>query len=205
MGETKRSLYIIKEGKGVYKELGSEFVAIAFPLSSAEEFKSRQEAFMKECPKADHYPYAYRIKGSGRSSDDGEPGSSAGRPMLSLLEDKGIDDAGILVARYFGGSKLGIPRLRKAFLSSSSEALNNARLAERLERFTYELEVDYSTYERLRGLSERGEFMLVVTDFGINVNIRINSSDKIDGLLEKRGLLLPLPEPEITSILEELE
>lgn len=200
----KRNLFVIKEGKGVYKELGSEFIAVVFPLSSIEDFKLREESFLKEYPKADHYPYAYRYKGSGRSSDDGEPGGSAGRPLLSLLEEKGIEDAGILVARYFGGSKLGIPRLRKAFLSASNEAINAAKLALKIEKFSYKFEVDYPIYDRLKGLADRGEFLVIVNDFGLKVSITIVSSDKIDALLEKKGLILSLPEPTITSILEEI-
>lgn len=200
----KRNLFVIKEGKGVYKELGSEFIAVLFPLSSLEDFKLREESFLKEYPKADHYPYAYRYKGSGRSSDDGEPGGSAGRPLLSLFEEKGIEDAGILVARYFGGSKLGIPRLRKAFLSASNEAINAAKLALKVEKFSYNFEVDYPIYDRLKGLADRGEFLVIVNDFGLKVSITIVSSDKIDALLEKKGLILSLPEPTITSILEEI-
>ena len=189
---------------GEVKDLSSCFDAGLFPLSSIEEFKTLYDAFKKQFPKADHYPYAYRLNGLTKSSDDGEPGGSAGRPLVSLLEEHEVDGL-LIVARYFGGSKLGIPRLRRAFVDSSTLALEQARLGQYVERFAYDIEVDYPTYETLRNFAKRKDFELSDVEFDINVRARILSSGRLDGLGEDLGIYtLNLGEPSIVQSLEEI-
>ena len=188
---------------GQEKDLASIFDAGLFPLEKAADFKSLYDQFKKDHPKADHYPYAYVLDGTSKSSDDGEPGGSAGRPLASLLEEAGVDGC-LIVARYFGGSKLGIPRLRRAFLSAGKKALEEAFIGVEKTVYVYELEVSYSDYETVRNAAKRNSFSIEATEFSLNVRAQIKSSDRLEGLGEKVGLLhLVLPEPELKTSYEE--
>lgn len=189
---------------GKEKDLASLFVACLFPLSSDKDFKPLCEQFLKEYPRADHYPYAFRFRGLSRYSDDGEPSGTAGRPMLSLLEEGDIDGL-LIVARYFGGTKLGVPRLRRAFLAAAKQAINEAKLGVYVPAYRYLIEVDYSAYETLKSNGPRMRFHLENEVFDVKVRAELVSGDKLDGLGQKLGLPhLKLPSPQETYILQEV-
>ncbi len=189
---------------GEEKDLSSLFLAGLFPLSDPNGFKTLYDQFRKDHPGADHYPYALCLGELNRSSDDGEPGGTAGRPMLSLLLEKEIDGV-LIVARHFGGTKLGVPRLRRAFLSSAEQAIAHARFGVYQEMLRYDVEVDYPTYEILRNGANRGLFSLQNPVFDIKVHAEIRSGDRLDGLLQRLGLYgLELGEPRIERVLEEV-
>ena len=189
---------------GEYKCLGSTFDGEVGPLSDETSFKEIYEAFKKRYPKADHYPYAYRLKDRGKSSDDGEPGSSAGRPLLSLLEEKDVVGY-VIVARYFGGTKLGIPRLRRSILEAAELAIGNARFGVEKQAYSYPMSIDYSVYQTILNLSQKYGFSLKGTAFGIKVETTALSGAKLHPVFEKAGLSLDLlsEEKEITIIEEE--
>lgn len=190
--------------QGEEKDLASSFVAELLPMEEAEQFKTLYEEFKKRHPKADHYPYCYRVRALGKSSDDGEPGGSAGRPMLSLLEEKDIDGL-LIVARYFGGSKLGIPRLRRAFLAAANKAIEAGRFGTFVTRYEYDVELDYSTYEILKNNAKRHVFSIDDVIFDIKVRAKIHSGGTLERLGEKVGLpLLDLGTPNPVTILEEI-
>lgn len=189
---------------GEVKDLSSTFDAGLFSMQNVDDFKNLYDAFKKKFPKADHYPYAYSLNGLSKSSDDGEPGGTGGRPLIALLEDKDVDGL-LIVARYFGGTKLGIPRLRRAFVDASTLAIENARLGQYKEAYAYELDVDYSLYETLNAQSRRHNYRIESACFDINVHVEIRSSGRLDGLGEAIGVYdLDLGEPRIILSLEEI-
>ena len=102
----------------------SKFVAIAAPVDSP----SRAMAFVESNgdPKASHNCFAYKIGQSTRSSDDGEPGGTAGLPMLSAIEGSGFDNVAVLVTRYYGGTQLGAGGLVRAYGGAAAKALEGA-------------------------------------------------------------------------------
>lgn len=109
-----------------FKDRGSRFLAFVFPCKKAEDFKIKMQFIKKEHPKAVHYCFAYKIGIDGnnfRSSDDGEPSGSAGKPILRQIESKNLTDICIIVVRYFGGTLLGVPGLINAYKTSASLAL----------------------------------------------------------------------------------
>ena len=190
--------------KGEAKVLGSSFQAEVFSLGDPSDFKAEYEAFRKRHPKADHYPYAYRLGGVTKSSDDGEPGSTAGVPLLTLMERNEIEGA-VVVARYFGGTKLGIPRLRRAFVSAAEDALSKGGLGEKVEKKAYPLEVDYSTYQTLENNASRYGYCLKDVEFGVKVKLILLSGASINGPWEKMGLpIRELPTPEVQECIEEI-
>jgi uncharacterized YigZ family protein len=112
-----------------YKDRGSRFIAIAFPCSSAEEFKAKLDQIKLQYPAATHYCYAYRFGPKGhvnRANDDGEPGGTAGLPILNQMLSSDVSDAAIVVVRYYGGTKLGASGLIKAYKSAAAETLRKA-------------------------------------------------------------------------------
>jgi len=111
------------------KVQGSRFIGISLPVRSREDAMTALKSVKKEFFDATHHCYAYRLgPGSGqyRSSDDGEPGGTGGRPILAAIERRGMSDVMVVVVRYFGGTKLGIPGLGRAYGQAAEAALDAA-------------------------------------------------------------------------------
>lgn len=122
---------IASESRGLFKDNGSRFIAHAYPVETEEEVKQIVAALKKEYYDARHHCYAYRLGHTGekfRASDDGEPSGSSGRPILGQIDSNGLSDILIVVVRYFGGIKLGIPGLIRAYKTSSADAISNAQI-----------------------------------------------------------------------------
>ncbi len=108
--------------------LSSKFIAIFFGVKNKEEFDDKLIDIKKEYKKAKHYCYAYKLETSSKSSDDGEPKGTAGRPMLELLHKKDLVNVGLVVVRYFGGKKLGASRLLRTYVNVANEVINKSEL-----------------------------------------------------------------------------
>ena len=108
------------------EEMKSKFIAILMPISSVDDFKAKLKVIQKEHHKARHIVYAYRLDNVYKSTDDGEPKGTAGRPLLELLLKKDVNNIALVVVRYFGGTKLGAGRLLRTYLNSGIEVLKEA-------------------------------------------------------------------------------
>jgi uncharacterized YigZ family protein len=138
---------IEKPSAAEYKDRGSRFVAFAYPIKKPEEFKKYLNDLKETHPKAAHHCFAYRLGVEGinfRSSDDGEPSGSAGKPILGQIDSKSLTDIGVIVVRYFGGTLLGIPGLINAYKTVTSLALQLTPIVEKPIMVNYELEFDYT-------------------------------------------------------------
>ena len=132
--------------KGIYKELGSKFLAFAYPIETEEEAKQILEEVRKEYFDARHHCYAWRIGLTGepyRMNDDGEPSSTAGRPIHGQLLSNELSDILVVVVRYFGGTKLGVPGLIRAYKTATQDAIANARIIEKVAGETLTVTFDY--------------------------------------------------------------
>ena len=122
----------------------SKFIARVSPAASADAALVCVQASRLLDPKASHHCWAWRGRaaGTGRCSDDGEPSSTAGRPILGALESEGVVDTVVVVARYFGGTKLGTGGLVRAYGQSARLALQSAELRQVVEmtRLTVQLQ-----------------------------------------------------------------
>jgi len=144
MSDTYKSISF--SGEGLYKELGSRFIAFAYPVESESEVKALVAAARKEYHDARHHCYAYRLGLGGtvwRVSDDGEPSGSAGRPILGQIDSAGLSDVLVIVVRYFGGIKLGVPGLIRAYKESTADALSHAPVTEKVAGSWYGLSFGY--------------------------------------------------------------
>jgi len=163
--ETKDTyLTIAGESHGTYREKASRFIAIATPVSTEEEVKGRLDMLRKAYHDANHHCYAYRLGPSGlayRVNDDGEPSGSAGRPIHGQIVSKGLSDVLLVVIRYFGGTKLGIPGLINAYRTAAGEALDNAEKIQKVLADTIEVTFDYSRMnDVMRILKESGSSII---------------------------------------------
>lgn len=142
--DTYRS--IARPGEGLFKDNGSRFIALAYPVESEEQVKEIVSSLRKVYHDARHHCYAYRLGLDGalfRANDDGEPSGSAGRPILGQIDSLGLSDVLVVVVRYFGGIKLGIPGLIRAYKSSTADALQNTEIVEKVACKHYRLRFDY--------------------------------------------------------------
>ncbi len=113
------------------KEKGSKFIGFAFPVNNQAELKAALEKIRAEHPKATHHCYAFRLGLNGenyRANDDGEPSGSAGLPMYNQLLANELTNILIIAVRYYGGTKLGVSGLVKAYKETAKITLHEAEI-----------------------------------------------------------------------------
>lgn len=121
-------------GEGFYSESRSKFLAFAHHVDSVEQALEIVKEYRKKYYNARHCCYAYRIGFMGeefRMNDDGEPSSTAGKPILGQIDSNGLTNTLIIVIRYFGGVKLGTSGLIVAYREASSDAIAHCDIEER--------------------------------------------------------------------------
>jgi len=132
--------------QGIYKEKGSKFISRAYPVFTAEEVKEKLCGLRKEYHDARHHCFAYCF-GSDRSvyrvNDDGEPSGTAGKPIFGQIQSKDLTNVLVVVVRYFGGIKLGIPGLINAYRSAAKDALDNTKILTRTIDEEYMVSFEY--------------------------------------------------------------
>jgi len=116
--------------QGVFKERHSEFLAYLFPIRKEEEISAHLRAIRKQHPAARHICYAYRYGDKEFYSDAKEPPGSAGRPILDVLKKRNLTYVLGVVVRYFGGTKLGLVRLKQAYATAMEEGITHAQIVD---------------------------------------------------------------------------
>lgn len=137
-------------GESLFKDRGSKFIGLAFPLSDESDFASIQEKIRKEYYDARHHCYAYRcqpLNPKCRFNDDGEPAHSAGTPILNAIQSCDLWDVGVIVVRYFGGTKLGVGGLINAYRTAAEEALKKVKPLDVYLYRHYEIRFPYSAMD----------------------------------------------------------
>lgn len=136
-------------GEGFYSEKRSKFLAFAHHVTSENEVKELLQAYKKKYYDARHCCYAYMLgadRSVFRANDDGEPSSTAGKPILGQINAHELTDILIVVVRYFGGTKLGTSGLIVAYRTAAATAIKNAQIE---TRYVEDI-IDYSfTYPLL--------------------------------------------------------
>ena len=191
----------IKEpSQGVYKEKGSKFLAFAFPVTTETEVKARLETLRKQYFDARHHCYAYILghdKAAYRINDDGEPSSTAGRPIYGQLQSFDLTNILLVVVRYFGGIKLGVPGLINAYRTAAKDAVENAIIVEKNITEVYNLMFSYEQMnsvmkilkdEQLPQSNQRFEL-----DCSLDFSVRQAASTRVcDEILKLKGVKLTL-------------
>ena len=130
-------------GEGLYSEKRSKFFAFAHHVTSVEEIRAIIASYRKKYFDARHVCYAYMLgaeRKDFRSNDDGEPSSTAGKPILGQINSHGLTDILIVVVRYYGGVNLGTSGLIVAYKSAAADAIAHAQVVDRMieEQITYD-------------------------------------------------------------------
>ena len=139
-------LTIGADAEAAIRERNSKFLAYAFHVESEEEIASHLERLRKRYYDATHHCYAWRLGPEGerfRANDDGEPSSTAGKPILGQMLSHDLTDCLIVVVRYFGGTKLGVPGLIAAYKESAAAVIEVAEIVERTVDTIFKVEFPY--------------------------------------------------------------
>lgn len=151
-GETDSYRVLLEGGQGEYEEKKSRFIATVRKCKTEEEAAAFIEEMKKKYWDARHNCSAYVLGGRGeltRCSDDGEPGGTAGRPMLEVLLREEIRDVAVVVTRYFGGVLLGTGGLVRAYTRAVQEGLKNCAVGRMRYGCELRVETDYSGIGKL--------------------------------------------------------
>ena len=166
----------------------SKFIATLSHVESGEGAEAFVRAVRKRYPDATHNCYAYiadELGNETRFSDDGEPGGTAGQPMLEVLRKKGVVKAAVVVTRYFGGIKLGAGGLVAAYTDSVSEVLDAAGIRRMTECAEVTVECDYSDHSAIESALTRAGALRGEAVYGENVrSVWYADTDKSGELLE---------------------
>lgn len=149
--------YLTVENKveTLYKEKGSKFFSFVFPVKDLTEVKSILDELKKKYYDATHHCYAYILgfeKEVFRMNDDGEPSSTAGKPIYGQLQSKNLTNVLLVVVRYFGGTKLGVSGLIKAYKTAAAECLSAAMIVEKKVRLSYKVMFPYEKMNAVMSL-----------------------------------------------------
>lgn len=152
--------------EGLYKDKGSRFIAFAYPIYSEAEVKPLVDGLKSKYYDARHHCFAWRMGRPGtpgerfRLNDDGEPAGSAARPIYGQILSRELTNLLVVVVRYFGGIKLGVPGLIAAYKESTGDALELAEVVEKTEDRIIQVEFGYTA---MNGV------MKVIKDLGISI------------------------------------
>jgi uncharacterized YigZ family protein len=176
---------IKQASKGLYKEKGSKFIALAFPVQTEAEVKERLEEVKKEYHDARHHCYAYVLgfdKSAHRFNDDGEPSGTAGRPIFGQLQSYELTNTLIIVVRYFGGTKLGVSGLITAYRSAARDAIESTDIVNLTIKDQYELSFEYPLMNEVMRVIKDENLEVVEQNFQISCKlqfrVRKNSSNR---------------------------
>ena len=181
-------LTIAKESEGLYKEKGSRFIALAYPVRTEEEVKQHVADVKKKYYDARHHCYAYILganKDAYRMNDDGEPSGTAGRPIHGQLLSKDLTDTLIIVIRYFGGIKLGVSGLINAYKTAAKDALDNNTIVEKFVEEDYQLRFPPLSMNKVMQLLKRETVKITDQQYDNDCIIRFTVQKRdADNLLE---------------------
>lgn len=144
MEDTYRTIRDLSEG--YYTEKRSRFLSFALPVRTPDEVKTQVDAYRKKYYDARHVCWAYMLgpdRTTFRANDDGEPSSTAGKPILGQINSNNLTDILIIVVRYFGGIELGTSGLIVAYRAAAAEAIAAARIEERTVDETITITFEY--------------------------------------------------------------
>ena len=179
--------------EGLFKDQGSRFIALAYPVESEEEVKALLEKARKEYHDARHHCVAYRIGHEGavwRASDDGEPQGTAGQPILSVLRGEDLENVLLVVTRYFGGTLLGTGGLVRAYTQAAKDGVAAAELAEKVPAKRLHIMVGYNHVDGVQYLLRQQGITPESADCAASVTFEVlvrqeDAPSLADAILEK--------------------
>jgi len=180
---------IEKESQGYFKDKGSKFHAFAFPVKNEDEVKEILALLRKEHHSARHHCFAWRLGTENiilRANDDGEPSSTAGKPILGQLQSFNVTNILIVVVRYFGGTLLGVSGLINAYRNAAADALKNADIKQKIIEKAVILDFTYNELADVMNIVKQENLTVVKTQFEekcqLIFSVRKSAEEKVNQL-----------------------
>ena len=194
---------IADKSQGLYKEKGSKFMSYAFPVGNEDEVKPILLDLRKKYHDARHHCYAYVIGYTGESwrvNDDGEPSSTAGKPIHGQIISRNLTNTLVVVVRYFGGTKLGVSGLLNAYKAAASDALDAATIVERTINEIYKVSFAYPATNDIMRLIKEEDLQVIDQEFNVScsatIGVRLSRTesfldrvDKIDSAVAEHIII----------------
>lgn len=182
--------------EGRYKDKGSKFIAITYPVTTEEEVKEGLAEVRSKYHDARHHCYAYVLgfdKSSTRFNDDGEPSGTAGRPIFGQINSRDLTNTLVVVVRYFGGVKLGVRGLINAYKASASDALDQVDIISKTVNEIFRVDFEYPLMNSVMKIIKDYNLKIVSQDFQmkctLDYRVRKNNADLVkEKLLKINGL-----------------
>ena len=183
---------IARPQETTYRQLSSKFLTYAYPVETEAEIKEHLDALRKKWFDATHHCYAWRLGPHGeqfRANDDGEPSSTAGKPILGQLLSNEITNCLVVVVRYFGGTKLGVPGLIAAYKESTAQVLAECEIVERTVDVVLKVEFSYIVMNDIMRIVKDMQPKVLSQEFDnlctMHLSIRESESEQLLGRLSK--------------------
>ena len=183
---------IARAAETTYRQMSGKFLVYAYPVETEEEIKEHLEALRKRWFDATHHCYAWRLGAHGeqfRANDDGEPSSTAGKPILGQLLSQEITNCLVVVVRYFGGTKLGVPGLIAAYKESTAQVLAECEIVEKTVDVVYRVEFSYMAMNDVMRIVKDMQPRVVNQEFdnmcSMTLAIRETDAEQLEGRLNK--------------------
>lgn len=181
--------------QAVYEIKKSEFLAFAYPISDKNAVMFHVEQLKSRYPDARHHCLAYIVGDPHNTThagfdDDGEPNGTAGRPILNVLQHKGIGNVLVVVVRYFGGIKLGAGGLTRAYATATQMVVDKMSLTPFIPKSTLQITTTFAHEAQIRYLTEQQDGEILSANYATNVllDIQINT-EKVSDFEKKIGIL----------------
>ena len=185
--KTVRSL-----SEGSYTEKRSRFLSFCMPVKTAEEVKAYVDTYRKKYYDARHVCWAYMLgadRSVFRANDDGEPSSTAGKPILGQINSNELTDILIIVVRYFGGIELGTSGLIVAYRTAAAEAIATANIVEQTVDETFTITFEYPYLNSIMRIIKEDKPTVVSQSFEMTcemtLRIRQSQSETLKARLQK--------------------
>ncbi len=186
-------LTISTTSESLYKEKGSKFIGLVYPVHSEEEVKEVLDDLRKQYYDARHHCYAYILGSKAdryRANDDGEPNHSAGDPILGQIKSAELTNTLVVVIRYFGGTKLGVSGLINAYKTAAADAIAANEVVEEIIKATFSLRYDYESTNEVMRLIKDFDLEIIKQEFTADCYMEVAVRQSLrEQLLEKLSLL----------------
>ena len=177
---------IAAPAEAALRERSSKFLAYAWPVRREGEIKQHLEMLRKKYYDATHHCYAWRLGPKGeayRNNDDGEPSGTAGRPILGQILSADLTNILIVVVRYFGGTKLGVPGLINAYKEAARDVINNCETIEKTINAAFRIRVPYEAMNATMKVIKEMEPKVLSQQFDnlcqMEVSIRLSRAEEL--------------------------
>jgi uncharacterized YigZ family protein len=172
--------------EGLFKDRGSKFYGYAFPISNEEEIKEKIELLKKQHYNARHWCYAWQLGKNYdhyRANDDGEPSNSAGMPIYGQLQSFNVTNVLVVVVRYFGGTKLGVGGLIKAYKNGAKLALENSNIIDKTINEKFLIKFEYPEMNTVMRIIKDEKISIINQKLELNcefiISIRKKEAEKV--------------------------